>query len=151
MLKDIILKLYNNNDLSDDELKLLIETDDLQAGELLRSLADEVRQKYYGKDVYLRGLIEISSFCKNDCLYCGIRRSNNNAQRYRLSHEQIMSCCENGYQLGFRTFVMQGGEDSFFTDDYLCAIIEEIKSKFPDSVTAQSGNLLLISSIIAHR
>ena len=140
MLKDIILKLYNNNDISNDELKLLIETHDLQAGELLRSLADEVRQKYYGKDVYLRGLIEISSFCKNDCLYCGIRRSNNNAQRYRLSHEQIMSCCENGYQLGFRTFVMQGGEDSFFTDDYLCAIIEEIKSKFPDcAVTLSLG------------
>ena len=108
---EIVEKLYRGEFLSDDELRALIETDDKDAAELLRQRADEVRQKHYGKKVFLRGLIEVSSYCKNDCRYCGIRRSNKEAERYRLSREDIMSCCENGYELGFRTFVMQGGEE----------------------------------------
>lgn len=140
MTDNIIEKLYNSGNLTDSEFKLLIETDDKDDVKLLTKYADETRQKYYGKKVFLRGLIEISSYCKNNCLYCGIRRSNKNAERYRLSREEIMSCCENGYELGFRTFVMQGGEDSYFTDDFMCDIIHEVKEKFPDcAVTLSLG------------
>lgn len=140
MTDNIIEKLYNSGNLTDSEFKSLIETDDEDDVKLLTKYADETRQKYYGKKVFLRGLIEISSYCKNNCLYCGIRRSNKNAERYRLSREEIMSCCENGYELGFRTFVMQGGEDSYFTDDFMCDIIHEVKEKFPDcAVTLSLG------------
>ena len=139
-MTEFVEKLYNTNDLSDAELKALIETDDADTSKLLREKADEVRQKHYGKKVFLRGLIEVSSYCKNDCLYCGIRRSNKDAERYRLSREDIMNCCENGYELGFRTFVMQGGEDGTFTDDFMCSVISEIKSKYPDcAVTLSLG------------
>ncbi|MCR5600410.1 MAG: [FeFe] hydrogenase H-cluster radical SAM maturase HydE [Ruminococcus sp.] len=139
-MTDIVEKLRNTSDLSDEELAALIETDDRDAAELLRRYADETRQKNYGKKVFLRGLIEVSSYCKNDCLYCGIRRSNKDADRYRLSREEIMSCCENGYGLGFRTFVMQGGEDGSFTDDLMCSVISEIKEKYPDcAVTLSLG------------
>lgn len=137
---NIVEKLYTDGDISDSGLKLLIETDDSTAAELLQKYADETRQKHYGKKVFLRGLIEISSYCRNDCLYCGIRRSNASAERYRLSREEILSCCENGYSLGFRTFVMQGGEDMYFTDDFMCGLISEIKEKYPDcAVTLSLG------------
>ena len=139
-MTEIVEKLYTDGDLTDAELRELINTDDKDAAELLRKRADETRQRYYGKKVFLRGLIEISSYCKNNCLYCGIRRSNTDADRYRLSREDILSCCENGYGLGFRTFVMQGGEDSFFTDDFLCPLIKEIKEKYQDcAVTLSLG------------
>ncbi len=139
-MTDIIEKLYMTGDLSDNELKALIETDDEAAAKLLRERADEVRRKSYGKKVFLRGLIEVSSYCKNDCLYCGIRRSNKEADRYRLSREQIMSCAESGYELGFRTFVMQGGEDSAFTDDFMCGVISELREKYPDcAITLSLG------------
>ena len=139
-MTELVRKLYTTGALSDSELKALIETDDEAAAKLLKEKADEVRQKYYGKKVFLRGLIEVSSYCKNDCLYCGIRRSNKDAERYRLSREDIFSCCENGYELGFRTFVMQGGEDGTFTDDFMCDVISEIKSKYPDcAVTLSLG------------
>ncbi|MDF2472704.1 MAG: hypothetical protein K0R21_486 [Anaerocolumna sp.] len=98
-------------------------------------LAEKARiisKKHFGNKVYTRGLIEISNYCKNDCYYCGIRRSNKNVIRYRLSNEDILRCCEQGYELGFRTFVMQGGEDSYFTDERMVEIIKEIKSKYPD-------------------
>ena len=139
-MTDIVEKLYRTSDLTDEELTALIETDDKDVAELLRRYADETRQKSYGKKVFLRGLIEVSSYCKNDCIYCGIRRSNKDAQRYRLSREEILSCCENGYELGFRTFVMQGGEDGTFTDDFMCDVISEIKSQYPDcAVTLSLG------------
>jgi len=93
--------------------------------------ADAVRRRVYGNAVYVRGLIEISNICKNDCYYCGIRRSNSRCDRYRLTDEDILSCCEEGYALGFRTFVMQGGEDGRFTDDRLCDLIRTIKSRYP--------------------
>lgn len=137
-MTEIIEKLYSTDNLTDGELKTLIESNENSA--LLAEYADEVRRKYYGKKVFLRGLIEISSYCRNDCLYCGIRRSNKNAERYRLSREEILSCCENGYNLGFRTFVMQGGEDSYFTDDFMCSVISEIKQKYFDcAVTLSLG------------
>ncbi len=139
-MTEIVSKLYECGDVSDAELAALIETDDAKAANLLRRRADEVRRRYYGEKVFLRGLIEISAYCRNDCLYCGIRRSNCDAQRYRLSREDILSCCENGYKLGFRTFVMQGGEDLFFTDELLCGIISEIKMRYPDcAVTLSLG------------
>ena len=90
--------------------------------------------------MYIRGLIEISSYCKNDCYYCGIRKSNDKAQRYRLSREEILECCVTGYDLGFRTFVLQGGEDPYFTDERICGIVSEIKEKFPGcAVTLSLG------------
>lgn len=137
-MRDLILKLYSTGNLTDSEFQMLIDTND--DSEILAEYADMVRRKHYGNKVFLRGLIEISSYCRNDCLYCGIRRSNRNAERYRLSREEILSCCENGYKLGFRTFVMQGGEDSYFTDDFMCSLISEIKHKYPDcAVTLSLG------------
>lgn len=139
-MKKIVEKLYSQGDVTDNELEALINTSDEAAIKLLQSLADKTRQKFYGKKVYLRGLIEISSYCRNNCLYCGIRCSNKNADRYRLSREEILSCCENGYRLGFRTFVMQGGEDPYFTDDIICPIIAEIRDKYPDcAITLSLG------------
>lgn len=97
--------------------------------ELERS-ADALRQEHYGKKVYFRGLIEFTNYCKNNCLYCGIRRGNKNIIRYRLDKAQILECCKSGYELGLRTFVLQGGEDAYYTDRVLCDIIYEIKSRF---------------------
>lgn len=98
------------------------------------------REAVYGRDVYIRGLIEISNYCRNDCLYCGIRRSNQGCERYRLSEEEILNCCREGYGLGFRTFVLQGGEDAFYHDEVLCKIIFCIKEEFPDcAVTLSLG------------
>lgn len=136
----LIERLFGGGELTDKELAALIEDDDPDTARLLAERADEVRQRYYGKGVYLRGLIEISSICGNDCLYCGIRRSNRNAQRYRLTHRQIMECCEKGYELGYRTFVLQGGEDGYYTDSVLCEIISDIRGKYPEcAVTLSLG------------
>ena len=106
----------------------------------LYALARETALAQFGNRIFIRGLIEISNICKNDCYYCGIRKSNSNLTRYRLTREQILSCCEAGYPLGFRTFVLQGGEDGAFTDDWLCSLLKEIKSRFSDcAVTLSSG------------
>ena len=139
-MREIIEKLCENGDLSDNELLKLICCEDEKSFEYLRECADKVRQKNYGKEVFLRGLIEISSYCRNNCLYCGIRRENTSAERYRLTPEEILSCCENGYALGFRTFVLQGGEDAYFTDDRLCTLVSGIKQNFPEcAVTLSLG------------
>lgn len=138
--KALIEKLINSRSLSVEEYEYLILNRDKDAFEMLRNEALRLRHKIYGKSVYIRGLIEISNICKNDCFYCGIRKSNKNCDRYRLTKEEILSCCENGYELGFRTFVMQGGEDAHFTDKYLCEIISEIKDRYPDcAVTLSLG------------
>jgi biotin synthase len=97
----------------------------------LRARAVRVRKTVYGNAVFTRGLVEISSYCKNDCLYCGIRRSNPRAERYRLSPEDILACCREGLELGFRTFVLQGGEDPRFTDEVLSSLLRRIKAEFP--------------------
>lgn len=131
-MKDIIDRLVKERDLTDEEFEKLILCEDKETTEYLASKAREVREAVYGKDVYLRGLIEFTNYCKNDCLYCGIRRSNKNADRYRLTDEQILNCCEVGYKLGFRTFVLQGGEDAYFSDEVLIPLIKEIKEKYPD-------------------
>lgn len=131
-MKNLIDKLYETSVLTKDEYVSLISSHTDKDSEYLFSLAREVRQKYYGNDVYIRGLIEFTNYCKNDCLYCGIRRSNKNAERYRLTKEQIMDCCQQGYELGFRTFVLQGGEDPYFTDDIIVDLIKSIKSEYSD-------------------
>ena len=106
----------------------------------LRENADILRKQHYGTDVYIRGLIEFTNFCKNNCYYCGIRKDNKNAHRYRLSKEDIMECCKDGYGLGFRTFVLQGGEDPYFTDEKICDIVCSIKEKYSDcAVTLSIG------------
>ncbi|MDE6726070.1 MAG: [FeFe] hydrogenase H-cluster radical SAM maturase HydE [Ruminiclostridium sp.] len=138
MQTEIINKLYRTGDLTDKELKQLIENRTEEDFTLLSQKARSRCDEEYNNKIYMRGLIEFSSYCKNDCLYCGLRRSNKNAERYRLSKEDIMNCCENGYKLGFRTFVIQGGEDAFYSDDLFCEIIEGIKEKFPDTAVTLS-------------
>lgn len=104
------------------------------------ALSNALREQHYDKKIYFRGLIEFSSYCKNDCYYCGIRRGNANAVRYRLTEEDILGCCDTGYALGFRTFVLQGGEDPYFTDNLLCRIVSEIKRRLPGcAVTLSLG------------
>ena len=131
-MKDIILKLEENHFLNDEEFRLLIEDEREDTLRFLNERASFVRKKVYGNAVYIRGLIEFTNYCKNDCYYCGIRKSNCQAERYRLTDEQILDCCETGYRLGFRTFVLQGGEDGFFTDEKMVEIIKKIKSSYPD-------------------
>ena len=107
-------KLYQDTQLTETEYKELLELHtDKEIAEYGFELARKRQKETFGNEVYTRGLIEISNYCKNDCIYCGIRRSNQNAERYRLSEEEILSCCESGYALGFRTFVLQGGEDGY--------------------------------------
>ena len=139
-IKELISKLSKDHSLTLEEYELLISERTEEAADELRRLAVETRKKHYGNSVYIRGLIEISNICKNDCLYCGIRRSNKDCERYRLTKEQILYCCDEGYALGFRTFVMQGGEDAYFTDERLCDIVSAIKGKYPDcAVTLSMG------------
>jgi biotin synthase len=132
------MKAFDLQNLSDPELKALIETSEYD--EALRVQADKVRQEFYGTEVYVRGLIEFTNYCKNNCYYCGIRRDNKNAERYRLSREEILACCKEGYRLGFRTFVLQGGEDGYYTDKMICELVSQIKENHPDcAVTLSIG------------
>lgn len=137
-MKESIEQLKQTRDLPDEQLLQLIdhEGDDTA----LFEAADQVRREHYGTDVFLRGLIEFTNYCRNDCYYCGIRRSNRCAERYRLTPEQILSCCENGYAMGFRTFVLQGGEDPRNTDEAICSLVDQIKTRYPDcAVTLSIG------------
>ena len=140
-MNKLIEKLAKNHSLSLEEYKFLIDNRTPEAAETLAQLAVQARQKIYGNAVFIRGLIEVSNICKNDCLYCGIRNGNHNCQRYRLTPEEILSCCAEGYELDFRTFVLQGGEDGWFTDDRLCDLLGAIKAQFPDcAVTLSLGD-----------
>ena len=137
---NIIDKLKKEQTATKEEIVFLLENITDEELKVLRRKAQVTAIMNFRKDIYIRGLIEISNYCKNDCLYCGIRRSNKNAVRYRLTKEQILSCCDIGYELGFRTFVMQGGEDPYFTDEVMCDIIHAVKSKYPDcAITLSLG------------
>lgn len=126
-------KLIANHELTREEyIALLNAADDTDMREMLKTEAVRLRKKYYGDKVFTRGLIEFTNYCKNDCYYCGIRRGNRNAQRYRLTEEEILGCCREGYGLGFRTFVLQGGEDPYYTDERMVEIIRRIKERYPD-------------------
>ena len=136
--KELITELKENRIPDKEDLKQLLTSLTKEDEEFLYETARKVREDIYGKDVYVRGLIEFTNYCRNDCTYCGIRASNKNALRYRLTKEEIMECAALGHELGFRTFVMQGGEDMHFTDEYMCEIISGIKEAFPDSAVTLS-------------
>lgn len=137
-MNNLVDKLFETGDLSDDELKILIKSDEFN--EPLAEAADIRRRENYGDKVYIRGLIEFTNYCRNNCYYCGIRRDNKKAERYRLTKDEILLCCDEGYKLGFRTFVMQGGEDPYYTDEMICDIVSKIKSRYPDcAVTLSIG------------
>lgn len=137
-MSQLIDKLKTENFLYDDEMLGLISCGEYDE-ELFRC-ARKAAQENYSNKIYVRGLIEISSFCKNNCFYCGIRCGNKNAQRYRLTPQQILSCCDEGYKTGFRTFVLQGGEDMGFSDEEVCKTVSEIKNRYPEcAVTLSLG------------
>lgn len=122
------------------ELLTLLCDQSSASASYLAEKANAVREQHYGKDVYVRGLIEFTNYCKNDCYYCGIRRSKKDVSRYRLTEDDILDCCGKGWELGFRTFVLQGGEDIYWTDERLCRLIHKIKSAHPDcAVTLSVG------------
>ncbi len=139
-MKELIDKLYLNQELTSPEFKVLIEGRTPELSEYLFEKSRQVRMDHYGNDIYMRGLIEFTNYCKNDCYYCGIRKSNSKVQRYRLTEEDILNCCQTGYELGFRTFVLQGGEDMHFSDEKLVHIILSIKKQHPDcAITLSIG------------
>ena len=138
--KDLAGRLLSGERLNASEFSALLSHPDAARDALLREAAVKLRKAVYGNAVYTRGLIEISSFCKNNCYYCGIRCGNRNAERYRLTPEEILACADEGYDLGFRTFVLQGGEDPFFSDAVLVGLIGTLKARHPDcAVTLSLG------------
>ena len=137
-MKARIDKLAADRNLHDRDLLALITMDDGEADRYLAKRAAQVRDRIYGNRVFIRGLIEFTNYCRNDCNYCGIRRRNRNCSRYRLTLEQILHCCEAGYGLGFRTFVLQGGEDPWFTRERITDLVRAIKGRFPDCALSLS-------------
>lgn len=129
-MRSLAEKLARNHSLDDAEFLALFASD--AQDERLFALARQVREAVYGKAVFIRGLIELSNYCRNDCYYCGIRRGNRAVQRYRLDREQVLACCAQGYALGFRSFVLQGGEDPYFDDARLVDLVAGIKRRHPD-------------------
>ena len=136
-MNDLVDRLISNKTLSRDGFKALIDCHDSDTY-ILHKRAEEVRRRVYGNKIFFRGLIEFTSYCKNDCYYCGLRKSNANTDRYRLTKDQILDCCVAGHELGFRTFVLQGGEDPYYTDDILCDIVREIHGRYPDCAITMS-------------
>ena len=131
-MKKLIDRLHATGSLDREQWIQLLSERSEETDQYARDLGNKVRQQIYGNVIYVRGLVEFTNYCKNDCYYCGIRRSNKNAQRYRLTEEDILLCCQQGYELGFRTFVLQGGEDGYYTDERLLSIIHKIKAEYPD-------------------
>lgn len=136
-----VRKLIQNHELPREEyIELLQDWENPEKSRVLTEEAVRLRRQYYGDKVYTRGLIEFTNYCKNDCYYCGIRWGNSHAKRYRLSREEILDCCGNGYELGFRTFVLQGGEDPYYTDERMTEIISSIRRGWPDcAITLSIG------------
>ncbi|MCQ2296794.1 MAG: [FeFe] hydrogenase H-cluster radical SAM maturase HydE [Bacteroidales bacterium] len=139
-MQNIVDYIASARDLSLEQLMKLMTADDIEGVKYLFQKAHETAQRVYGNKIFMRGLIEISNHCKNDCLYCGIRRSQQGISRYRLTKEEILECCQQGYGLGFRTFVLQGGEDGWFDDDRMCDIVATIHQQYPDcAITLSLG------------
>ena len=137
---EVIDKLNSGKGATLSEYAFLVDNMSEETAEYAKEKAVLARNRIYGNKIFVRGLIEISNVCKNDCYYCGIRGSNKNCQRYRLSKEEILACCDEGERLGFKTFVLQGGEDMFFTDEFLCDLIQEIKIRHKNcAVTLSLG------------
>lgn len=136
----LLEKVYQTNNLTKEEITHILETITQADRVVLYNYALKTKQAYYGDKVYLRGLIEFSNICRQDCLYCGIRVSNARVERYRLTPEEILGCCDQGYELGYRTFVLQSGEDLWYTDETLVALIHEIKRRYPEvAITLSIG------------
>ena len=139
-VKDIIDKLYSTTNASREELLFLLDNLSEENKEYLIEQSHKVALKNYGKNVYIRGLIEFTNYCIRDCKYCGIRKSNHKADRYRLSIDEILECADIGDKLGYKTYVLQGGEDSYFTDEKMVEIIKKIKEKYPgNAITLSLG------------
>ena len=137
-IKDLIDRLYETTNLTADEYKALLSTSEYD--EYLHEKAREVAVSVFGKDIYIRGIIEFSNYCKNDCYYCGIRAGNSHCERYRLTPEEIIECADSGYEIGFRTFVLQSGEDLSYKTEDICRIVKTIKENHPDcAVTLSIG------------
>ncbi len=139
-IKKLICKLEYGHSLALEEYHTLVEGFCDDALNYIAPKALKAKRSVYGDDIYIRGLIEISNICKNDCNYCGIRRGNLNCERYRLTEDEILTSCKLGYKLGFRTFVLQGGEDKYYTDDVMCSVVAKIKELYPKcAVTLSLG------------
>ena len=139
-VKQLIEQLAYEHALPMEGYEYLVSHQSPEAAEALATFAVRERHAYYGNRVFIRGLIEVSSYCRNDCYYCGLRASNRSCERYRLSDEQIIACADKGYDLGFRTFVMQGGEDARFSEERVASLVRAIKEAYPDcAVTLSLG------------
>lgn len=139
-MKYLIDKLEQTQTLSRSDWITLLTDFTPKDAQYLFERARMIRARHYGNQIFIRGLIEFTNYCKNDCYYCGIRRSNRNAKRYRLTKDSILACCRTGYALGFRTFVLQGGEDGYFTDERMVDIVSSIRQEFPDcAITLSIG------------
>lgn len=140
MNKKWIDRLEKEETLQREEWITLLKSYDEETRNYAAAKARDIASRYFGNKIYVRGLIEFTNYCKNDCYYCGIRRSNENVSRYRLTSEEILECCDQGYQLGFRTFVLQGGEDFHYSDEEITELIQTIKIKYPDcAITLSMG------------
>ena len=138
-LKRITGKLIREHSLEEEEYRYLIDHREEVRDRLARE-ARRVTEQIYGDEIFVRGLIEFTNICRNDCLYCGIRNSNENVERYRLTEKQILDCCAEGYELGYRTFVLQGGEDGYFSDEVLVPLIRKIRREYPEcAITLSIG------------
>lgn len=137
-IKNIIDKLYKEHDASREELVYILDNITKEEQEYLYEKSNDIRLQNYDNKVYMRGLLEFTNYCKRDCMYCGIRKSNNKADRYRLTFDEIIKCCDIGDKLGYKTYVLQGGEDAYFTDERMIEIIKEIKRRHPDNAITLS-------------
>ncbi len=133
-------KLTSHKFLDHGDFVALLDGNSIQLRKILAAKADQVRRQHFGNRIFIRGLIEFTNYCKNNCLYCGIRTGNSHVERYRLTKEDILSCCADGYRLGFRTFVLQGGEDPYYTDERMIDIVADIRRQYPDcAITLSLG------------
>jgi biotin synthase len=136
----LINALEHGEMLGEADFQNLLAAQNAEVAAVLRHKADAVRKSVYGDEVFVRGLIEFTNFCKKDCYYCGLRRSNRCAKRYRLTERQVLDCCHVGYDLGFRTFVLQGGEDPGYTPERIANLVASIKKRWPEcAVTLSVG------------